>query len=439
MTLVPCPILEVELSRPLPTVEPPADAPAVRLVFTRDGIPLGHEELSSDHLPLTPAQLAALASKVVAPALAARLIGVDAAELLPGPDARRLPAPDESALERLLSLARPFEALSEALRGALPPPGDSSVSVIVCTRDRPAELARCLGSLERSTRPPKEIIVVDNAPATTATRDVLRDHPRVRYVLEPRPGLSVARNAGIARASGDIIAFTDDDVVVHPEWTARVESAFDAPDVAAVTGLVLPAELRTEAQWTFEKDFGGFSQGYRELRFDGHFFRVSRRYGAWVWKVGAGASMAFRRHVFDELGTFDERLGAGASGCSEDSEMWYRVIARGWVCRYDPRAVVFHYHRDSLQSLTRQMHDYMRGHVTALFVQLQRHRHGGNLYRVLVTLPWHYFKMAVLEALHGFRPRHATLLAELRGCVAGVGYFLRHPRIPPRRSIGSEP
>jgi GT2 family glycosyltransferase len=288
-------------------------------------------------------------------------------------------------------------------------------------------------------RPPREVIVVDNAPATTATRDVLRDHPGMRYVLEPRPGLSAARNAGIARATGDIIAFTDDDVVVHPEWTARLESAFDAPEVAAVTGLVLPAELRTEAQWTFEKDMGGFSQGYRELRFDERFFRATRRYGAWVWKVGAGASMAFRRHVFEELGAFDERLGAGASGCSEDSEMWYRVIARGWVCRYDPRVVVYHYHRDTLQNLSRQMHDYMRGHVTALFVQLQRHRHGGNLYRVLVTLPWHYFKMGLLEVLHGFRPRHATLLAEVRGCVAGIGYFLRHPRIPPRRSIEGEP
>jgi cellulose synthase/poly-beta-1,6-N-acetylglucosamine synthase-like glycosyltransferase len=78
--------------------------------------------------------------------------------------------------------------------------------------------------------------------------------PDIRYVQEPRPGLSVARNTGIRQSKGDIIAFTDDDVTVHPNWIARLQQSFPDPQVMAVTGLVLPAELETEAQFIFEKN-----------------------------------------------------------------------------------------------------------------------------------------------------------------------------------------
>jgi len=138
--------------------------------------------------------------------------------------------------------------------------------------------------------------------------------------------------------------------------------------------------------------------------------------------------MAFRRRAFREVGLFNELLGAGAAGCSEDSELWYRLLAKGWSCRYDPAVSVFHTHRVDLSGLYRQMHHYMRGHLTTLLLQAEQHRHPGNLYRFAVTLPWHYAKKGIYGALFGYRGRRLTIPAEVRGCLSGVTFYLRNRR-----------
>jgi glycosyltransferase involved in cell wall biosynthesis len=112
--------------------------------------------------------------------------------------------------------------------------------------------------------PRYEIIVVDNAPSTSATADFIRqtyrDVPQVRYVREDRPGLSWARNCGLMAARGEIVAFTDDDVVLDPYWLIELVKAFHvADDVMCVTGLVLPLELETPAQFLLE-EFGGLAR-----------------------------------------------------------------------------------------------------------------------------------------------------------------------------------
>ena len=97
--------------------------------------------------------------------------------------------------------------------------------------------------------------------------------------------------------------------------------------------------------------------------------------------------MAFRRAIFDRVGLFDERLDVGQAGCSGDSEFWHRVLTDGWQCRYEPGAVVFHYHRRDMAGLRKQIFFYMRGHVVALLVQFQRSKNIGNLSRAFITLP----------------------------------------------------
>jgi hypothetical protein len=199
-----------------------------------------------------------------------------------------------------------------------------SASVVICTRDRPDQLAACLASLPQQSYRPHEIIVVDNASSDQRTHHVALA-AGVIYVREDRPGLDIARNTGVLRATGDIVAFTDDDVLLHPKWLERLVAAFDRPQVAAVTGLVLPAEIATEAQRHFET-YWGFGKGYRERDFDSSSFRSHRRDTFPAWEVGAGASMAFRRDVFERIGLFDERLDVGQAGCSGDSEYWYRPL-----------------------------------------------------------------------------------------------------------------
>jgi GT2 family glycosyltransferase len=317
-----------------------------------------------------------------------------------------------------------FEPAARERSGCVAP----RVSIIVCTRDRPEELVRCLASFRTQTRRPDEVIVVDNASTDERTREAAVA-AGVLYVRENRPGLDFARNAGIRRSTGNIIVYTDDDVILHPRWLERITAAFDEPGVLAVTGLVLPAELRTPAQQLFER-LWGFGRGFDRIDFGHEFYERTRSRGCPAWEIGAGANMAFRREAFERVGLFDERLGAGAAGCSDDSEMWYRLLAAGWTCRYEPSAVVFHYHRSSLEGLARQIRAYMRGHVAALLIQYERSGERGNLRRAFLSLPRYYLRLLAGRLRGGAAPHNLMLAQEIAGLLEGFAYYFRHDRCP---------
>lgn len=396
----------------------------VHLTFWWRGIPLGHQDLPDRRLPLTATEVANLAAETIAPAVGHRLSPGVFQVALPGCSPPPPPSATPAELRTIATLEHPLSRLSTEAR----PRKDSSVSVIVCTRDRPAQLAKCLRYLLQLSEAPEEILVVDNAPTSDATRQVVAAAPGVRYVLEPLPGVSRARNTGIRCSTGDIMAFTDDDVEVHPGWIAGLRRGFSESDVLAVTGLVLPAELQTDAQVIFEQVSGGFGQGFRARRFDRSFLEATKRRGTPVWRIGAGANMAMRRAAFARVGEFDERLGAGAAGCSEDSEFWYRVLAEGGVCRYEPTAVVFHYHRHEMDELKHQAYQYMRGHVAALLVQFARYRHWSDLRRVALDLPRYYarelFQSVFGSAFGEADPRRPLIWPEIRGCASGIAFML---------------
>jgi GT2 family glycosyltransferase len=301
-----------------------------------------------------------------------------------------------------------------------------TVSVVICTRDRPADLARCLQSFAQQIRVPDQIVVVDNAPRDDATR-LATTSAGVDYVREDRPGLDIARNTGALRATGDIVAYTDDDVVLHPGWLQHIVSAFDHDDIWAVMGLVLPAELATEAQCIFERHWS-FGRGYTRRDYGPAFYEATRRRGCPAWEIGAGANMAIRRRVFDIVGLFDERLDVGAAGCSGDSEMWYRILHHGGICRYEPTAVVSHYHRQTYDALARQIYAYMSGHTAALLVQYERTGEFGNLRRLLLTMPHHYARALLRRLIKGRDISNCLLKEEIAGCLAGLLYYLRAQR-----------
>ena len=164
-----------------------------------------------------------------------------------------------------LDVVRVAEAATEHAAEASDSRIPTTASLVICTRNRPQELARCLKSLADQTAMPAEVIVVDNASTDARAREVTIA-AGFTYVQEDRLGLDFARNAGVSAATGEIILFTDDDVRLHPRWLERMVEAFDGPDIEAVTGLVLPAELETEAQWFFEK-YWGFGRGFRRKGF----------------------------------------------------------------------------------------------------------------------------------------------------------------------------
>ncbi|HKH48913.1 MAG TPA: glycosyltransferase [Thermoanaerobaculia bacterium] len=234
------------------------------------------------------------------------------------------------------------------------------ISVVVCTRDRPAELARCLQSLQRLEGPAHEVVVVDNAPRDDAARRVVAATP-FRYVREEAPGLDRARNRGIAEARHGLIAFTDDDVEVEPGWLSRLASAFADPRVAGVTGRVLPAAQDTPAQRLFQMYGNGMDKGDRPRTFDGAALRPAELLRA--QDVGVGANMAFRRQALEAIGGFDPALDVGtpAAGAG-DLDVFHRLLRAGCVLRYEPAARVRHHHRRDLDGLRRQLRNNGRSY-----------------------------------------------------------------------------
>jgi GT2 family glycosyltransferase len=396
---------------------PGSDGPAF-VVFWWGRVPLGAQCFAAAELPLPYGRLLPLAARLVALQLAARLPELGA-PARPGGDAEpivRLSVP--------AAVAFTGHSAIDAMANAAAETADD-LSVIVCTRNRPRELDRCLRALGAQRPAPLEVVVVDNS-ADASARRTCESFPGVRYVHEPRLGLSIARNTGIDASLGSLVAFTDDDVEVHSGWSAELARVFRTqPDVDAVTGLVLPSSLATRAQRFFQFNMGGFGSSYVPLRFDASFIGEQLRHGPQVWRIGAGANMAFRRSAFARVGRFDERLGAGASGCSEDSELWYRLLADGGCCAYEPRAVVFHHHRAGWDELLRQTRAYMKGHVSALVVQSDRHGHRGNLRRIALQLPRYFLRTAVAVVRQGSRERASVLAREVIGWAAGLQYLVR--------------
>jgi GT2 family glycosyltransferase len=413
------------LSDGLPDLDLVSGYGGLFVVFWWHGVPLGHKKIPPVQLPMSAEELSNYAIKAIAPAVRDQLIHQGGNS--PLTEYFRNPKQEISpALQTMAVMERPMARLRENWLKLTDEPVYATVSVVICTRGRPGHLLNCLKSLKRLSKQPNEIIVVDNDADSDEIHRLISKIPGILYVKEPRPGLSIARNTGIRQSKSDIIAFTDDDVVVHPDWIIRLTQGFQNPKVMCVTGQVLPAELETESQVFFELRRGGLGGAYRAKIFDQQFFWKTQRIAAPVWKIGAGANMAFRRQVFEQIGFFDERLGVGAAGCSEDSEIWYRILAKGWSCRYEPTAVAYHYHRKELRGLKQQLHLYIRGHSAALLVQFSNHKHWGNLCRLFYFLPKHYMRLFFGALLRGFRGEHGLILPEITGCVAGIKYYIKH-------------
>jgi GT2 family glycosyltransferase/SAM-dependent methyltransferase len=420
--LLPARIVHADLADGLPRLDG-GDAHEIVLTLWWRELPLGTVALPAGGVParvLAERIAAAIARPVAGRVGGAGFEGADPAAGVPLPDS-------PPSVEALLALEDPLGRLA----ATAPPdaPDTAQVSAAICTRARPDDLARCLASIAAGAPGPGEVLVIDNAPSP-ATRAVA-ERAGARWIAEPRPGLSAARNRALREAAGAVLAFVDDDVEVHPGWLGPLVAPFADPAVAATTGLVLPAELETSAQLRFERVLGGFARGFERLRYGPGFVRPADGSAPAVWKIGAGANMAVRTSALRAVGLYDERLGAGAAGCSEDSELWYRLLAAGSDCRYEPASVAFHHHRRDEAALAHQAHEYLRGHVAALFVQYARHRRRGDLGRALHELPAWLARSALAELWRaGVRRLHATpaqparpMRAELRGYLRGLAYL----------------
>jgi GT2 family glycosyltransferase len=315
------------------------------------------------------------------------------------------------------------------------------VSVVMPTKGRPELAMRAIRSVLATQWPNLEVLLVDDGHDDTSSATALRAFAAengVRYLESERPGASAARNRGLAAARGEFVAFSDDDVVVDRYWIESLVAAFDSPDVACVTGLVLARRLDTPAQVWFEQ-YGGFAKGLEPKRFDldPRHDRPSL-YPFAAGAFGSGNNAAFRRDALLALGGYDENLGPGTSCRSgEDLELFLRVIRSGRVLAYAPDALVRHDHREHADELLRQLHSYGRGITAMLCAQTARDK--STVWEVARRLPRAaHFLFAPTSAKNNARsasfPRRFAL-AELAGIAVGPGaYAARRLRVAVARA-----
>jgi GT2 family glycosyltransferase len=327
--------------------------------------------------------------------------------------------PSEFRIEDLVKVSHPVYT------GPLP-----TVTVAVCTRDRTAALRRCLDSLNLVNYPGLELIVVDNAPSDDSTARLVHEYPNVRYISEPRPGLDWARNRAILEAHGEIIAYTDDDVVIDPNWISALAAVFaQEPDVMAVTGLVVPYELETNAQILFEQDLG-FGRGFRRKWYRADCKqnrRIAKIHGG-VGKFGTGANMAYRRDLVARIGFFDPALDMGTpTNGGGDIDMFFRVIKEGYALVYEPSAVVRHVHRRDPEGLRLQMFSWGTGFSSYVIRNSLAYPHEAVGF-LRFGLRWFWrrsIRRLLVSLLRPSRSTRSLILAEMWGFLIGVFRYFR--------------
>ena len=354
-------MLEIELTHPLPEVKYNGKSKLAWAMVRLHGEPVGACILPVTEEGLTPSQVGAqLWSELRQP-----VVKRFAEAGLPEPEML-----GEGGLETG-SVAWPYLLKREATLAAAP-----FISVVICTRDRVDQLKRCLSYVDKLQYPDFEVVVVDNAPSSDAAQVLIEERPGkvpYRYVVEPRGGLSWARNAGISAASGDIIAFLDDDEAPDSYWLVGLAGGFDrGDDIGCVTGLIAPSRLDTDVQWWFEL-VGGHSKG---RGFSADVFASDGPQSPLypLPPFGAGGNMAFRREALERIGGFDVALGAGTPAkAAEDTLALTLVLLSGYRIAYEPAALVHHDHYADIAGLARQLHGYGVG-ITAFYTALLRHR-----------------------------------------------------------------
>ncbi len=292
-----------------------------------------------------------------------------------------------------------------------------TVSVAVCTKDRPEQLGRLLQSLARLAPPPHEVMVIDNAPSTERTRQLVSESfPDFRYVREPVPGLDFARNRALSEARGTVVAYIDDDAVAAAGWALATQQVFaESPRIAACMGKVDALTLDNEGARLFEAT-GGFGRGERRIHLPPGAGPkppgLPRPLVAWSVGVGFGASMAVNRSVILALGGFDEALDMGAvlPGGGDQDIVW-RALEAGYEVVYEPRVQAWHEHRSDAEAVGRQI----AGHGRALVATLTKFLRIAPWQRkppVLLFLLWRLIKPFVRLArrLFGRDPLPARTL-----------------------------
>lgn len=231
-----------------------------------------------------------------------------------------------------------------------PEPNHPSVSVLICTRNRPEDLKQTLPTVLRQDYPRYEVVIVDQS-TDDVSEQWVQAHcssvPFLRYIRTPTVGLSIARNLALTEARHELCAFTDDDCDVPATWLARIVATFQQHPETDV--LFSPVHAPIELQCDPDLRFPSLYFDEARLLHKGEIF-------------GMGANMALRRSFWQKVGPFDALLGPGAPLPGSDEHDWlYRAHRAGATIRLDPDNPLIHRAWRTADEWLRLTHLYARG------------------------------------------------------------------------------
>ena len=292
-------------------------------------------------------------------------------------------------------------------------------SVVVITRDRAEIIGRCLDSIECELTDADEVIVVDSSDTDLAQTLITQEYSWVKYIRIPASQGSMPRqrNVGIRHALGGIVAFTDDDCVVHPGWLDHLVNAYSDSEIGGVGGRqVLPQAGVASAN---QRRAGGWLD-YQQFQISGNFETTTSELLETEWLVGC--NMSFRRPALIQVGGFDEALAGDFSW--EEVDLCTRIARSSWRLVYNAQAVVDHNlaSRPRVERGSNTIGYYWRQNRTYFFLKQAGLR---IVRRVLLQEPYWSFRSVGwrLTWLYDLRPK-------LRGCSAFVRFLLRRKKYP---------
>jgi len=373
-----------------------------------------------------------LETRIPGPGLSPQVLAHQVVEQLGDVVAGHLEQPRETSIEALLLDGLSTHARQRRWQDVVRSPLPTATIVINTCGHRPDLFDTVQTALDQDY-PSFEVVVVDNRPQRSELPGLLKRRfgrvPNLTYRTEVKPGLANGRNRGLHSTTAEIVAFTDDDVILDRSWLGSLVGGFAvSEDVACVTGLILPKQLATYPQLWLE-EFGGFRKGFERRVWDCAENRPDDRLYPYRFGVfGSGANAAFKRSLLLELGAFDEALGTGTPARGgEDLDIYTRVVLEGFKLVYEPAALLRHAHHAGMSELRRQIFGYGVS-VTAV---LTTHLLTGPLTRraVLRRIPAGLLYLLSPRSAKNERRSAAyppiLVLTELLGMVVGPAAYLR--------------
>ena len=228
------------------------------------------------------------------------------------------------------------------------------VSVVVCAYNAESTMTACLDSLRELRYPAYEVVVVDDG-STDRTGVIADQYEGVHVIHQENKGLSEARNVGMAASTGEIIAYTDSDCVVDPDWLHYLVSTFLSSGMPAVGGPNLPPPEDSLTASCVAASPGGPLEVLLDDQEAEHI---------------PGCNMAFRREALEEIRGFDPVYRAAG----DDVDVCWRLQNLGYRIGWSPAAMVWHFRRNTVSAYVRQQRGYGKAEALLYF----RHPHRFN-------------------------------------------------------------